>query len=214
MEISSLGHASFKLRGKTATIVTDPYDSMMVGLKFPKAEADVVTVSHQHADHNNAKAIGGSPFVVSGPGEYDIKGVRILGVSTFHDEANGSQRGKNTVYRITMDNLTLVHCGDLGHKLTTEQMEEVGIPDILFIPVGGFYTIDSHVASELVTVLEPKIVIPMHYLQKEMNQEQFGQLSNVASFLKEMGKEGITSQPKLSITKEKLPQETEIVLLS
>jgi L-ascorbate metabolism protein UlaG (beta-lactamase superfamily) len=112
-----------------------------------------------------------------------------------------------------MDNLVLIHCGDLGHKLTTEQIEEVGNPDILFIPIGGYFTIDSHIASELVMMLEPKIVIPMHYLRKGMNQEQFGQISPVAAFLKEMGKERVIPQPKLTISKDKLPQETEIVLL-
>jgi L-ascorbate metabolism protein UlaG (beta-lactamase superfamily) len=213
MEIYPLGHASYKLRGKNAVIVTDPYDSGLVGLKFPKVEANVVTVSHQHEDHNNISGVSGSPFIISGPGEYDIHGVRILGISTFHDEAGGSKRGKNTIYQIMMDNLVLIHCGDLGHKLTTEQIEEVGNPDILFIPIGGYFTIDSHIASELVMMLEPKIVIPMHYLRKGMNQEQFGQISPVAAFLKEMGKERVIPQPKLTISKDKLPQETEIVLL-
>jgi len=213
MEISCLGHSSFKLRGKMATVVTDPFDPGMVGLKFPKIEADIVTISHQHADHNYIKDIIGSPFVVSGPGEYDIKGIRILGITTFHDETNGSKRGGNTIYQIVMDNLVLLHCGDLGHKFTTEQAEEVGSPDVLFIPVGGFYTVNSHIASEIVASLEPKIVIPMHYLRGEMNQDQFGKLSPVAAFLKEMGKEGIKPQPKLSMTVDKLPAETQIVVL-
>lgn len=212
MEISYLGLSAFKIRGRQAVLITDPYNAS-IGFKFPKVEADIITVSHDHFDHNATSAVGGSPFIVAGPGEYDIKGIRILGIPTTHDVDGGTVRGKNTIYQIIMDNLVLVHCGDLGHKLTTEQIEEVGNPDVLFVPVGGDVTIDSHTAAELVTTLEPRIVVPMHYNYSNLSQEFFGRLAPVSNFLKEMGKEGVKSISKLSITKDKLPQETEIILL-
>lgn len=212
MEIISLKHSSFRIKGKKTTIVTDPY-SNKIGYTLPKVDADIVTVSHDHIDHNNFSIVNNSPFVVTGPGEYDISDVKIIGFPSFHDSEKGLKRGKNTIYQFTIDNIVLVHCGDLGDKLTTEQVEEIGNPDILFIPVGGTFTIDSHIASEIVALLEPKIVIPMHYFQKDLSPEIFAGILPVETFLKEMGKENIPSQPKLSITKDKLPEETQIIVL-
>lgn len=214
MEIIPLGHSSFKIRGKQVTIVTDPYDSGMVGLKFPKnITADIVTVSHQHQDHNQVGSISGSPFVVAGPGEYEVKGVALVGIATFHDTSGGKERGGNTIYRIEIDGLSLAHLGDLGHVLTPEQVDNLDGVDILFIPVGGFYTVDSASASEVVSEIEPKIVIPMHYGRSELNQQVFSKLAPLSVFLKEMGKEGIAFQAKLSISKDKLPAEMQVVVL-
>jgi len=213
MEIYHLGHASFKIRGRQATLVTDPFSPEMTGLKFPKVEADIVTVSHQHEDHNaisNLKSqISNGPLIISGPGEYESRGVKILGISTFHDSSQGSERGKNTVYQIKMDGLTLVHLGDLGEKLTTEQVETLNGVDILMVPVGGVYTIDSKGAVQVVGQLEPRIVIPMHYHVPGLKFE----LEPLDKFLKEMGKEETTPQPKLVISKDKLPEEMEVVVL-
>ncbi len=214
MEIQYLGHASFKLKGKTASVVTDPFDPTLTGFKFPKGTiCDMVTVSHDHSDHNFIKAIEGQPLVFSGPGEYESKGVQIIGIATWHDTSGGNERGKNTAYRIDIDNISVVHLGDLGHKLTEEQEEFLGDIDILLIPVGGFYTIDAKTASEVVTQLEPAIVIPMHYKTPQHTVKTFGSLTGVETFLKEMGKEGAVPLPKLKITQDTLPQETQVVVL-
>lgn len=214
MEITSLGHASFKIRGKQATLVTDPYDPSLVGLKFPRnIEADIVTVSHDHPDHNYVTAVSGQPFVIRGPGEYEVKGVAMVGIATFHDEAGGGKRGRNTLYRIDIDGVSLVHLGDLGHKLTSEQLDALDGVDILLTPVGGFYTIDAGVAAQIVGDLEPKIVIPMHYNRAGLNQDGFGELQPVSAFLKEIGKEGVAPQPKLTISKDKLPTELQVIVL-
>lgn len=212
MDIYPLGHSSFRIKGKTAAVVTDPFDPLMVGLKFPKVEADIVTVSHEHKDHNAVSQIGGSPYVISGPGEYEIKGVSIVGVSVFHDDKQGAERGGVTMYQINMDGLVLVHLGDLGHKLTTDQVKEIGTCDILFIPVGGYWTIGADVASEVAAQFEPRIIIPMHYKRLGMNPD-FDVLSGVDKFLKEMGKEEVSPLPKLSITKDKLPEDTQVLVL-
>ena len=207
MEIYPLGHSSFRIKGKSATVVTDPYDSEMLGLKFPKLDVvDIVTLSHAHKDHNAVSSIPGSPFTVDGPGEYEIKEVTIIGTATFHDDKAGKERGENTVYMITIDGVRLCHLGDLGHKLSDEQMTKIGDVDILFIPVGGNYTIDSKMATQVVAQIEPLIVVPMHYGGKL-------KLEPVENFLKEMGAEGITSQPKLVMSKEKLPETTTVIVL-
>ena len=213
MEITYLGHSSFKLRGKTVTVVTDPYDAS-IGIKFPKhMSADIVTVSHDHNDHNAANTVEGSPFVIRGPGEYEVKGVAIVGIGVFHDDAGGSKRGKNTIYRIELDGVSIVHLGDLGHTLKTDQMDGLDGVDILLIPVGGIYTIDAKIAREVVTAIEPSVVIPMHYNREGLDQKTFGTLAPVATFLIEIGKEGILPVPKLTVTKDKLPEELQVVVL-
>lgn len=209
MDITHLGHSSFKIRGRQATLVTDPYAPDSSGLKFPKTEADIVTISHSHEDHNQAGLVGGNPQIFSGPGEYEAKGVKISGITTFHDNVNGAKRGKNTVFEIQMDGLRLVHLGDLGSNLTTEQVEILNGADVLFIPVGGVYTIDGKSAAAVVAQLEPLTVIPMHYQVPGLKYP----LEPLEKFLKEMGKEEVPPLPKLSISKDKLPEETQIVVL-
>lgn len=214
MDIYPLGHASFRVKGKNATVVTDPFDGDMVGLKFPKVdEVDIVTVSHDHPDHNAVANIVGTPFIVKGPGEYEVKGVTIIGVPTYHDEKNGEERGRNTVYKFTVDGLNICHLGDLGHKLTDANVEQLGDVDILFVPVGGFYTIDAKTAAAVVAQIEPYVVIPMHYNRKGMNPKVFEQVSGVDQFLKEMGVETSEPQSKYSVTKDKLPENTTVVVL-
>lgn len=213
MEITSLGHSAFKIRGKAATIVTDPFDGTMVGSKFPAISGDIVTVSHNHPDHNKADLIGGTPMIISGPGEYELKGVRITGIGTFHDDEKGVQRGNNTLFHILIDGVGIVHAGDLGHKLSEEQEENLPSVDILMLPVGGVYTLDAKGAASVVTQLEPKIVIPMHYKTARHDAKTFGELSPVEAFLKEIGKEGILPQPKLVVGRDKLPAELQVVVL-
>ncbi len=209
MEISSLGHASFKLRGKTVTVVTDPYDGKEMLVKFPKhIEADIVTISHDHHDHNAVNLVGGSPFVVHGPGEYEIKDVAVIGVAGFHDETEGKDRGRNTMYRIELDGVKIGHLGDLGHTLSSAQVDLLDGIDILFVPVGGVYTIGAEIAAQVISDIEPRIVIPMHYANSMSN------LAPVEAFLKVMNKGEIVPVPKLTVSKDKLPAELQIVVLA
>lgn len=216
MEILWYGHACFKLKGKYASVVIDPYDSEYTGLKLPKElTANVVLSTHSHNDHNNTSFVegidGSSPMVFSDPGEYEIGGIVITGVASSHDSQNGAERGKNTIFHMMVDGLNIVHLGDFGQeKLSEEQLSQIGQTDILLIPVGGKYTIDAKLAVEIVSQLEPKIVIPMHYFIEGLKFE----LDPVDNFLKAMGVEGVLAQPKLSITKDKLPEETQVVVLS
>lgn len=213
MEIKYIGHASFLIKGKTTTMVTDPFDPKMVGLKFPTIPADIVTVSHQHDDHNQTKFISGNPLVIIRPGEYEKQGVRISGIPVFHDNKQGTQRGKNTLYRIEMDDIAILHCGDLGHQLSDEVIEELGRIDILMIPVGGVYTIDSKEACEVVQDIEPSLVIPMHYADNRLNQETFGGLSPISDFIHAMGVAAPEALKKLGVKKEELTGETKVVIL-
>lgn len=212
--ISYLGHSCFKLQDKLGpegvTLVTDPFNKE-IGLKVPNFEADIVTVSHQHGDHNNVSALRGTPFIVDMPGEYDAKGVMVQGIETFHDSKAGVERGRNIVYRIEMDDLTIVHLGDLGHVLTDEQLEQLDGVDILMIPVGGKYTIDAKTAVEVIGQLEPRIVIPMHYKLAGSKKDD---LEAVEKFIKELGVQPRTEE-KLKISKKDLPQEgMDLVVMS
>lgn len=214
MDIIHLGHSSFRIKGKQTALVTDPFSTEATGLKFPKnLEADIVTVSHQHEDHNFLEAgnwkLETGTLIIAGPGEYESKGVKILGIASFHDSSKGLQRGRNTIYKMTMDGINLCHLGDLGHKLEAETVDLLDGVDVLLIPAGGVYTIDAKVASEVVAQLEPKIVIPMHY---QVLGLKF-QLEPLEKFLQEMGKPEVKPMPKLTISKDKLPEETEIVIL-
>ncbi len=211
MDIYWCGQAMFKIKGKSASLIIDPFDPDFIGLKLPKdLSADVVLKTHDHKDHSNLKAVTDNPVEIIGPGEYEVKGVAMVGVPVFHDNKQGEERGKNTVYNINIDGLNIVHLGDLGHVLTEEQTQEIGSCDILMIPVGGLYTIDAKQAAEVVAQLEPKIIIPMHYLLPGLKVE----LAPVEEFLKEMGAEGIEPQPKLTVTKDKLPEEPQVVVLN
>jgi len=209
MDIYWYGQSCFKLKGKNASVVIDPYKPDFTGLKLPKdLQADVVLSTHGHEDHNFVSAVttptGSKPMAFDKPGEYEIAGAVITGVGSFHDNSAGSERGANTIFNLFFDGLDIVHLGDLGQaKLTEEQIAEIGQTDILLIPVGSVYTIDAKAASEIVSQLEPKIIIPMHYKIEGLKFE----LEGVEAFLKEMGVENVVPQPKLSITKEKLPEE-------
>ena len=215
MDITALGHSSFKIRGKQATVVTDPYASDMVGIKYPRSvTADIVTVSHDHADHNAVAVIGGNPFVVTGAGEYEVHGVGIIGVPSYHDSEQGAKRGRNTIYRIEIDGVVIAHLGDLGHPLSEQDIERLDGVDVLLVPVGGVYTINAAEAVKVVHDIEPAIAVPMHYLTDGMDTKAFGELSPVSAFLKEIGKEDVTAQEKLVVTKDKLPEELDVVVLA
>ncbi len=215
MKIIWAGQSCFQIsvassKEEQANIVIDPFGD--IGLKMPNFESDILLISHEHEDHNNAKTLKGNPFIINSPGEYEIKGVFIKGIKSFHDDSEGKERGQNTIYTIEVESMRLCHLGDLGQShLTDGQLEEVGTIDILMIPVGGVYTIDSEKASKIIGQIEPKIVIPMHY---ELPKLKF-KLESVNNFLKEMGKNSIEPQDKLTVKASSLPKEgqTEIVLL-
>lgn len=206
MEITWLGHSCFRIKGTKTTIVTDPY--VPEGSETPlKLAADVITMSH--AGHSYAQVFSGNPHFIRGPGEYEIGGVLILGLPTFQDNAGGAERGKNTVYLMEIDEVSILHCGDIGHMLNAAAIEEIGNVDILMVPVGDKTTIGATTAAEMVRRLEPKIIIPMHYPVKNFDAD----LEPVDKFLKEVGGKEITPQPKLTVTKPRMPLVTQVVLL-
>lgn len=208
MEITWLGHACFQLRGKQVTLITDPFTPQQ-GSSLGKISAPIVTISHDHPGHNNSAAIGGNPRVIRGPGEYEVSDVLITGIASYHDNKRGQERGRNTIYVIHMDDLVICHLGDLGHTLQEEQLEEVADADILLIPIGGQSTIHASQAAEVISQVEPRIVIPMHY--NAALEESAGVLNK---FCREMGVEPPAPQPKFVVTPGTLPVETQIVLLT
>lgn len=217
MEISYLGHSCVKLRGKPGTVVCDPFDPS-VGFSMSSVSADVVTSSHNHPDHNAVGRVKGTarrekPFIIDAPGEYEVGGISIFGVPSFHDDSQGTERGRNTIFTIYMEHLRICHLGDLGHELTDAQKSEIGAVDVLLIPVGGHFTIDAETAVKTITELDPFYVIPVHYRTDEHNLDVFGDMQPLKKFLDEYGviKESVKS---LEIEKDKLPEETEIVVLA
>lgn len=211
MDLYWYGQACFKIKGKQTSIIIDPFSPEFTGLKLPKdMSADIAIKTHEHEDHSNLSAVTGDPVLVTGPGEYEIKGVAVTGVQTPHDAKGGEERGNNTVYTILIEGLNIVHLGDLGDKLTQEQVEGIGLCDILLIPVGGVYTIGPEQATQIISQLEPSIIIPMHYKLPGLKFD----LSELDVFVKEMGVENVEPQTKLTITKDKLPAEPQVVVLS
>jgi len=215
MQIIWNGQACFQItasHGKNnhVNIIIDPFDET-IGLKVPKLEADILLVSHHHHDHNNVKAVSGNFVLVDGPGEYEIKDVFVQGISSFHDNSLGKERGSNTIYVIEVEDLRICHLGDLGQKeLTSEQVEKIGEVDILMIPVGGVYTISAKEAVKVMSQIEPSITIPMHYQVPKLKLK----LEGVDKFLKIIGVKSAVPLPKFSIRKKDiLPEEAKIVVL-
>lgn len=210
-----MGHSSFKIKTKNATIVTDPFDPQMVGLKYSGVEGDIVTISHDHNDHNAADKVSGAKKVFSGPGEYEMMGVSIIGFPSFHDNKNGEERGKNTIYVFEADGLRFAHLGDLGYVPGEDLIGEIGDIDVLMIPVGGEFTIGPREATEVVSKIEPFFVIPMHYQVPGINPQTFAKLEPVETFLKESGLPA-ENLPKFSIKKEDIleDQNTKVIVLS
>ena len=194
----------------SADIVIDPFDDSY-GLKVPRFSADIALVTHDHKDHSNIKALKGEPFVIAGPGEYEVNGVFIQGIDSFHDAEEGKKRGKNTIYVFEAEGMRFCHMGDFGQKqLTDEQLEKIDSVDILMIPVGGEYTIDSTAASKVISQIEPLIVIPMHYQVPKLKVK----IDGVDKFLRTMGKNKIEPVDKFTVKSSTLPKDTmEIVVL-
>ncbi len=199
-----MGHSCFRLKGKKASLVIDPYKKESVGFELPKLSADIVLSSHNHDDHNNVEAVKGTsrrekPFIIRDPGEYEVEGISIFGYQTFHDNQQGAERGENIVFRIQMDGVNLVHLGDLGQMLTKKLIGEFGNVDVLMAPVGGVYTLNAEEAWRLANEIGAEIIIPMHYLTEKHNQEIFGKMSGVEEFLKVYGGEVRRVEDKLTV---------------
>lgn len=202
MKIRYIGHSSFKISGKSqfgeeVTVITDPFDSKSVGITYPKQTADVVTLSHHHDDHNKIENIDGDPVVIETPGEYEVKGLRIFGLKSYHDDKKGSERGKNTIYIYDFMEARIAHLGDLGHPLESDQLEELENIDILMVPVGGIYTIDSKIAMQVIESIEPSVTIPMHY-KTTKHSKDYADLAELNTFLNEAGVE-VEPEKELSI---------------
>lgn len=199
MEIKYLAHSSFLIKTKDAKVVMDPFDPKFVGLRFSKQEADVVTISHAHKDHSHTELIEGTPLILTWPGQFEKKGVRIWGYSSFHDKVEGKERGGNVLYKIESEGVSILHCGDLGVIPTDAQIDEIGDVNILLIPVGGKYALTADEAIQLIKKVEPAIVIPMHYGRPDLAIEGLAPLDD---FLKKMGGEQIEPLDKLVVKKE------------
>jgi L-ascorbate metabolism protein UlaG (beta-lactamase superfamily) len=209
MKIKWLAHAAFLITSDSGTrIVTDPYETGN-GLNHGKIEetAEIVTVSHDHGDHNNVAAVKGNPHVVRSSTE--VKGIKIRGISTAHDDSGGSQRGKNMIFCFEVDGVTVCHAGDLGHILTDEQVAAIGKVDVLLIPVGGFFTIDAKTAGRVCEQLKPGVIIPMHYKTAKLDFP----IAGVDEFLK--GKDNVTrlDTSEIEIKAGELPASARIMLL-
>src|SRR3972149_9628456 len=214
MEITFIGHSCFKIKGKNSTIVIDPYEPGKLGYKLPKLSADLVLISHGHDDHNYATGVSDTKMVIDTPGEYEIAGTHIDAIPTFHDETGGSERGKNIMFQITLDGLTLLHMGDIGHELSKETLEQLSTIAVLMIPAGGTYTIDAKTASRVISSIEPGYVIPMHY-QTDGLTGLSKPLDPLKKFLDEMGNGGAKNLETLKVSSHNdIPEETEIVILN
>jgi L-ascorbate metabolism protein UlaG (beta-lactamase superfamily) len=191
-------------------IAIDPF-SKDLGLKVPNAEANVLLISHDHFDHNNKEAISGNYFLIDQPGEYEVKGVYVKAIPSFHDNQKGKERGENLIFLIEAEELRICHLGDIGQKeLENGQLEEIGEVDVLMIPVGGTYTISFKEAIKIMSQIEPKITIPMHFALPKLKVK----LDPVEKFLKSLGIKSLKPEKKLSVKKESLsPEEAKIVLL-
>jgi L-ascorbate metabolism protein UlaG (beta-lactamase superfamily) len=209
LDITWLGHSCFRIKGKEATIITDPC-SPETGYNPVKQKADIVTISHNHPTHSYTGMIEGEYKKLNSPGEYELKSVFITGIPTYHDKSNGTERGKNVVFVVEIDGVTICHLGDIGHTLSDSVIEGIGDIGVLFLPVGGLTTIDSTIAAEMVRSISPKIVIPMHYKTAVVSTD----LEPVDRFLKKMGLKETVSQPKLSITKTTFTENTQVIVLN
>ena len=214
MKIKWCGHACFLITTDDGIkILTDPYEPGGYGgaLAYGKVEdeADVVLVSHDHADHNYTQNLKGKPSVVKGAGKHRVRGLEIKGIATYHDASQGKERGNNVIFCFTADGFNLCHLGDLGHMVSKKEIAEIGSVDILFIPVGGFYTIDAKTAGEVVNTLKPRISIPMHFKTEKCSFP----ITGVEEFIKDKSNYKKTGKSEVDITKPSLPQ-SEIWVLS
>ena len=209
MKIQWLGHSCFLLTSASGVrVLTDPFDPQ-IGYPAPAVEADIVTTSHQHSDHNYTAVVKGNFATVKNAGAVTLKGIEILGIPTFHDDTAGRQRGQNLLFRLTIDGLRILHCGDLGHALTPEQVNAVGAVDVLLVPVGGHYTVDAATALAVMRALHPTVTIPMHFKTPVLDFP----IATVEPFLKAVGGGRQAGQSQVELTSANLAQQAGVLVL-
>jgi L-ascorbate metabolism protein UlaG (beta-lactamase superfamily) len=210
MEITWYGHSCFRLTERgLATVVTDPFDSSAIGYEPLKLRGDIITVSHNAPGHNNASAVKGSSRLIAGPGEYEIGGVFITGVQTDGNGKKDAEPPRNTLYVFDYDGLNIAHLGDLRQVPSQAEVEALGTVHVALVPVGGGGSLHAAKAAEVVSLLEPNVVVPMHYATKATRVP----LDSLSKFLKEMGLTAHESLPSLKVTRSSLPEETRVVVL-
>ncbi|MBI3164933.1 MAG: MBL fold metallo-hydrolase [Chloroflexi bacterium] len=210
MEITWYGHSCFRLTERNyATVVTDPFDHKTVGYDALKLKADIVTVSHDTPGHANYDAVKGAGHVIDGAGEFEIGGVFITAVQTAGGGKKTKDKTRNTLYVFDYEGITVAHLGDLQEVPTQSEVEALGTVNVLLIPVGGGSSLNAAKAAEVVSVIEPNLVVPMHYATDGAKIK----LEPLNKFLKEMGLGKVESQPSLKATRSSLPQETKVVVL-
>lgn len=210
MEITHIAHSYFEIKTNDLTILIDPCDERCCK-KVPLLACDVLLLTHDHADHANTAAVSGQKHTITGPGEYEISNVSVIGYKSYHDDKKGEERGKNTIYLIEADGYTVMHLGDLGHELSGDVLDKLPNVDVLLIPVGGTYTINAEQASKVVASIEPGIVVPMHYQTPDLKLSN--ELDGVEKFLNEMGVDNPTKEKKLKVKKSDIPEDTMVVVL-
>ncbi len=211
MEIIWYGHSCFRLTERgMATVVTDPYDHRVIGYDSLKLRADIVTISHAAPGHDYAAAVKGKTHVLTGPGEYEIGGVFITGVQTNGHGKRSPDDPRNTLYVFDYDGVTVAHLGDIRRVPSQTEIEALGTVNIALVPVGGGGGLNASKAAEVVSLIEPGIVIPMHY----QTPASLVKLAPLSKFLKEMGLNEITPVDSLKITRTSVPDETRVVVLN
>jgi L-ascorbate metabolism protein UlaG (beta-lactamase superfamily) len=208
MDITWYGHSCFRLSERGTTIVADP-PSDDLGYDRPRIRADVVTISHDHPGHNNRVGFRGGPRFFDGPGEYEVRDVFITGIMTYHDARHGAARGRNTIFVYDFDGVTICHLGDLGHVLNQSQVQALNDVDVLLVPVGGVHTLDAAKAAEVISLIEPRLVVPMHY----KTPVEKARLHSLDKFLKEMGTTVGATLAELKVTRSLMEDETQVVVL-
>jgi L-ascorbate metabolism protein UlaG (beta-lactamase superfamily) len=211
MEIVWYGHSCFRLTERNmATVVSDPYDHNIAGYEPLKLKGDIVTVSHDALGHNNVTAVKGKSRVITGPGEYEIGGVFITGVQTNGHSKRTDEEPRNTLYVYDYDGITVAHLGDLRRVPTQMEIEALGTVNIALVPVGGGGGLSAAKAAEVVSVIEPGIVIPMHF----STPHSLIKLAPLSKFLKEMGLGEVEAVDSLKIGRGSIPEETRVVVLN
>jgi L-ascorbate metabolism protein UlaG (beta-lactamase superfamily) len=213
MKVKWLGHASMLLTSTGGLrIITDPYETGAFGLGYApiKEKADIVTISHDHGDHNNASSVKGKPSVVKTGGIYKVRGVELYGIGCYHDNSSGKERGKNIIFCFSLDGIRVCHLGDLGHALSLQDQSRIGPVDLLFIPVGGNFTIDAKVAAEVCRALKPRVAIPMHFCNGRCPNFPVARVDDFLVLMKNVEHENAS---EIELHKESLPEEMKVVVL-
>jgi len=210
MKIIWHGHSCFEVSDKVAVVI-DPHDGKSLGIKTPSVRADILLISHDHFDHNCSRIVKGDFVTMREPGKKELKGVKVLGLPAYHDDAEGTKRGKVTLFRFDIGGIRFCHCGDLGQDLSDQQVQALGKVDVLFVPVGGVFTLDGAGAQRLVDRLQPKVVVPMHFRIGGLSLS----IQTVDGFLAGIPENSVRRVGnEVELEKEDLPEDTEYWVFS